>query len=127
MSGYNIFDEAIPKEHKGRYQQDLAQAKGVIDVANLISEALLESKMSQVEFAKKASLSEGYISRVLGGHENITVKNAAKLLHILGKRYIQTSEEISKNNITDMYTYSQNKMKMKLEYDKKSSEKVNYG
>lgn len=48
-----------------------------------LSQTLRERSISQVEFAKMADVSAGYISRVLAGNENLSVRTLVKLARAL--------------------------------------------
>lgn len=94
MSGYNIFDDAIPADLKDSYSEEYAQTEALLDAANLISEAIEQRKINQTELAELLGVSRGYVSRLLSGNENMSIKNVARVLHVLGKRYIQTTADI---------------------------------
>jgi transcriptional regulator with XRE-family HTH domain len=86
---YNIFDELI--QDKERFASDTAQSAALIEAANLIAEALRGQGLKQKELAAKLAVSEGYISRLLSGDENLTVRTMARVLHSLGQKYVQRS------------------------------------
>jgi transcriptional regulator with XRE-family HTH domain len=94
MSGYNIFNNAIPAELKDSYNEEYAQTEALLNAANLISEAIEQRNINQTELAELLGVSRGYVSRLLSGNENMSIKNVAKVLHVLGKRYIQTIADI---------------------------------
>jgi len=94
MSGYNIFNNAIPAELKDAYNEEYAQTEALLNAANLISEAMEEQNINQTKLAEQLGVSRGYVSRLLSGNENMSIKNVARVLHVLGKRFIQTTENI---------------------------------
>ena len=48
-----------------------------------VLEALAEHGMSQKDYAEKADLSPGYVSRVLAGNENLSLRTLVKLARVL--------------------------------------------
>jgi len=98
MSGYNIFNDSIPVELKDLYNEEYAQTEALLNAANLISEAMEESRINQTELAELLGVSRGYVSRLLSGNENMSIKNVSRVLHVLGKKYIQTTEDIPRQN-----------------------------
>ncbi|MFC4296747.1 helix-turn-helix domain-containing protein [Castellaniella hirudinis] len=51
--------------------------------ASSVLEALAEHGMSQKEYAEKADVSAGYVSRVLAGNENLSLRTLVKLARVL--------------------------------------------
>ena len=51
--------------------------------ASSVLEALAERGISQKEYAKKADVSAGYVSRVLAGNENLSLRTLVKLARVL--------------------------------------------
>jgi transcriptional regulator with XRE-family HTH domain len=90
MTTYNVFEEAIPEELKEKYAEEYAQTSAVLDAADLISEAMEAQGLNQKDLASKLGVSKGYVSRLLSGNENMTVKSVARVLHVLGYHYQQT-------------------------------------
>ena len=88
MAKYNIFEEFIPEEIKEKHDEEMAQVRAVLDASILISEALHEKNMSQNELAELIGVSKGYVSRLLSGSENVSLKNIARILHLLGKEIV---------------------------------------
>jgi len=111
MSDYNIFNESISDEVKDIYQEEYAQTAALLDAANLISEAMEENGINQTELANKLGVSRGYVSRLLSGHENMSIKNVSRVLYILGKKYCQNTVNIKiscKDNILSFRDYLEN-------------------
>ncbi len=98
MKNYNVFDEAIPQKFKESYEIDLIQTKAMLDVSNLITEALEEKGITRSELAQLMGVSRGYITKVLSGNENLSVQNVAKILYYLDKDYNQT---LSQRHVKD--------------------------
>lgn len=51
--------------------------------ASSILAALAEQGMSQKEYAEKAGVSAGYVSRVLAGNENLSLRTLVKMARVL--------------------------------------------
>ena len=64
------------------WQEDL-----LIEVARRIADELDARNMTQAELAGKLGVKPAYISRVLRGHENLTLQTLAKIAFFLGKRW----------------------------------------
>lgn len=84
MPKYNIFDECIANDVKEKHNLLMAETKALFDASNILSEAINSLKKPQKEIAKYLNISEGYLSRLLSGNENISLKNFAKILYKLG-------------------------------------------
>lgn len=62
------------------YWEALVQNK----IALQLSRTLSRRGMSQTEFARVAGVSPAYVSRVLGGNENLSIKTLVKLTRSIG-------------------------------------------
>lgn len=69
----------------------MAQTNALMQAADLVNEAMEEKGLNQTQLAKLAGVSKGYISRILSGSENMSIRNVARILHVLGKEYVQTT------------------------------------
>lgn len=109
MTNYSIFDEAIPEDLRERYNEEYAQTSAVLDAADLISEAMVAQGLNQKELAAKLGVSKGYVSRLLSGNENMTVKSVARVLHVLGFQYQQTvqmtDKAVESSNVVNFIDY----------------------
>ena|SRR4030042_2320639 len=112
MSDYNIFNDSISDDVKDIYDEEYAQTAALLDAANLISEAMEEKGINQTELARQLDVSRGYVSRLLSGHENMSIKNVARVLHVLGKKYCQNTVNIkvscTKGNILSFMDFVEN-------------------
>lgn len=95
MSKYNIFDDSIPEEYKKQHESNKAQSEALIEVSNIVYNAMKEKGINQIELAKQLGVSRGYVSRILSGNENMSIKNVARILHELGKKYVQYTIDIT--------------------------------
>ena len=62
-----------------------AEENLLIDFQFLLQEALTENGISLGELAKRAGLSKGRISQLMGPDANPTIKNMARLFHSAGE------------------------------------------
>ncbi|MDD5706550.1 MAG: helix-turn-helix transcriptional regulator [Kiritimatiellae bacterium] len=70
------------RENPAYWQEDI-----LLDVAHRLSQELDDRDMTQADLASKLGVKPGYISRVLRGHENLTLQTLAKIAFALGKRW----------------------------------------
>jgi transcriptional regulator with XRE-family HTH domain len=107
---YNIFSEVLPKEEKERFEGEVAGERAILDASELIHNAMKEKSLNQKQLAEILGVTKGYVSRLLSGHENLSVKNVALVLHALGYSYkqeivpINRSEERTFENYTSSST-----------------------
>lgn len=103
MPKYNIFEEHIDESVRGKHDLLMAQTQALFDASNLISEAMDFSSMSQKELSEHLGISKGYVSRLLSGTENVSLKNLARILHLLGYKLnlsmVKTVADIKDNVI----------------------------
>jgi len=74
MPKYNIFEDFINDDIREKHDEEMAQVRAILDASNLVSEAMHEKGMSQNELAKHIDVSKGYVSRLLSGSENVSLK-----------------------------------------------------
>ena len=84
---YDVFYKSI--NDKDAYLIDVAQSEALINASNLINDAMLEKNISQKDLAKLLNVSKRCVSRLLSGDENMNVKDVARALYVLKKKYIQ--------------------------------------
>ncbi|MBP6738537.1 MAG: helix-turn-helix transcriptional regulator [Leptospiraceae bacterium] len=102
MGTYSAFESFLPEETKKEFQREVAGKKAIVDASALICQAMEEKRLNQKQLADLLGVSKGYISRLIAGHENLSVKNVATVLHVLGKEYSQT---IKQPNAVPYYKY----------------------
>lgn len=119
MSKFNIFNQNISEDVRSIHEENLAQVSTLIDISNLINEAIEDKGINQTELAKKLGVTRGYVSRLLSGNENLSVKNVTKVLYILGKRLVFYTEDIvthrSNSKIYNIVDYSANRVSYNFE------------
>lgn len=117
MAKYNIFDDVIDEKSQDYYNEDLAQTKAILKASNLIFEAMEQKGINQKELAKKLQVSKGYVSRILSGHENMSIKNVARVLCVLEKEFVLNTKDIIKekkedSNILNFEDYTKSDIKI---------------
>jgi len=68
------------------YQAVYAEESAMVDAAELIAEAMEEAGLSRSDLARKLGVPRSEITARLSGERNITVRNLAKTLHVLGAK-----------------------------------------
>jgi transcriptional regulator with XRE-family HTH domain len=88
MEKYNFIDDLTmdwSEEEKLNFFIRKCRANAVIDAGNLVTDALENSGLKQKELAERLQVTKGYISRVMGGMENLTISTLASILGAMGK------------------------------------------
>ena len=93
MNGYDIKDHFFTEDKEKHYlNEQFVQSEAIFEASNLINNAMMEKGFSQKQLSEEIGVSAGYISRLLSGNENMSVKNIARVLYALGKKYIQSTQ-----------------------------------
>ena len=64
----------------------MAQGDLIMEVTETLCELLNKEKVSRKELADRLGKSKGFISQLLGGGRNLTLRTVADILHVLGYR-----------------------------------------
>jgi transcriptional regulator with XRE-family HTH domain len=94
MPKYNIFEDSIDSKIKKKHEILMAQTRALFDASNILSEAMNSTPMTQKELSKHLGISKGYVSRLLSGSENISLKNLSKILYQLDFELKLSSKKI---------------------------------
>ena len=78
---------------------DMAAARGIVDGSALLARVFRASGMTQRQLAAKAGVSEGRVSQVLGGEENLRLSTVSRYLRAMGYRL-----NLSATNMLDSTT-----------------------
>jgi len=70
------------KKHPAYWQEDL-----LVTLADRLSLEMDSQGMSRAGLARKLGVSPAYVTKVLRGHENLTLKTLARIAFELGKRW----------------------------------------
>jgi|ERR1039458_3851083 transcriptional regulator with XRE-family HTH domain len=77
-----------PKRHKEpEYERLLAQERLILDATEAIVGLLEEEKVSRQELARRLGKSKGFVSQLLSGERNMTLRTLADLGYVLGRRF----------------------------------------
>jgi len=68
------------------FRKLLAQEELILEVTETICELLEKEKISRKELADRLGKSKGFISQLLNGGRNLTLRTVADILHVLGYR-----------------------------------------
>ena len=69
-------------EGKRLYEQERA----ILDVTELICEIMEEEEVSRSELARRLHRSKGYVTQLLDGRANMTIRTISDVFHALGRR-----------------------------------------
>jgi transcriptional regulator with XRE-family HTH domain len=68
----------------------VAQGNLIMEVTETLCELLEKEKISRKELADRLGKSKGFISQLLNGGRNLTLRTVADILHVLGYRVALT-------------------------------------
>ncbi len=68
------------------YERLLRQERLILDVTELLTEALGNSGVTRAELARRLGRTPGFVSQVLGGGRNLTLRTIADIAEALGLR-----------------------------------------
>jgi transcriptional regulator with XRE-family HTH domain len=66
------------------FRKLLAQEELILEVTESICKLLEEEKVSRKELADRLGKSKGFVSQLLNGGRNLTLRTVADILHVLG-------------------------------------------
>lgn len=88
------------------FRKLLAQEELILEVTETICDILENEKISRKELADRLSKSKGFISQLLNGGRNLTLRTIADILHVLGyKVSLTTQKVIQKSNVIEFQTF----------------------
>jgi transcriptional regulator with XRE-family HTH domain len=82
-----ILDEYLEDEE---FRRLFAQEDLILEVTEKICELLEKEKISRKELADRLGKSKGFISQLLNGGRNLTLRTVADILHVLGYKVALT-------------------------------------
>ena len=68
----------------------MAQGDLIMEVTETLCELLEKEKVSRKELADRLGKSKGFVSQLLNGGRNLTLRTVADILHVLGYRVALT-------------------------------------
>ena len=78
-----ILDEYLEDEE---FRRLFAQEDLIMEVTETLCELLEEEKVSRKELAERLGKTKGFVSQLLNGGRNLTLRTVADILHVLGYR-----------------------------------------
>jgi transcriptional regulator with XRE-family HTH domain len=101
-----ILDEYLKDDE---FRRLFAQEDLILEVTETLCELLEKEKISRKELADRLGKSKGFVSQLLNGGRNLTLRTVADILHVLGYRASLTPFEEGKqrqeSNDKEMTTY----------------------
>ena len=86
----------------------MAQGDLIMEVTETLCELLEKEKISRKELADRLGKSKGFISQLLNGGRNLTLRTVADILHVLGHKVTLTPykeiRQSQKSNIIEFKT-----------------------
>ena len=86
----------------------MAQGDLIMEVTETLCELLEKEKVSRKELADRLGKSKGFISQLLNGGRNLTLRTVADILHVLGYRAylipLKEGEQRQKSNVRKLRT-----------------------
>jgi transcriptional regulator with XRE-family HTH domain len=82
-----------------RYLEDpefakmMAQGDLIMEVTETLCELLEKEKVSRKELAERLGKTKGFVSQLLNGGRNLTLRTVADILHVLGYRVSLTPQK----------------------------------
>lgn len=73
-----------------KFARLMAQGDLIMEVTETLCELLEKEKISRKELADRLGKSKGFISQLLNGGRNLTLRTVADILHVLGYRVALT-------------------------------------
>ena len=87
----------------------MAQGDLIMEVTETLCELLEKEKISRKELADRLGKSKGFISQLLNGGRNLTLRTVADILHVLGYRASLTpfkeGKQRQESNVIEFQTF----------------------
>ena len=72
------------------FRRLLSQEELILEVTETLCELLEKEKISRKELAERLGKSKGFVSQLLNGGRNLTLRTVADILHVLGYKVALT-------------------------------------
>jgi len=100
-----ILDEYLKDDE---FRRLFAQEDLILEVTEKLCELLEKEKISRKELADRLGKSKGFVSQLLNGGRNLTLRTVADILHVLGYRAYLTpfkeGEQRQESNVRELRT-----------------------
>lgn len=88
---YDILDELLTDEAAQRLEVTAVEVRASLRIADVLHQIMEEEGLSKQDMAARLGVSPGYVSRLLAGDANPSVRSMARMLGLLGRTYVQES------------------------------------
>ena len=88
-----IFDDM----HDPEFRRLLAQEELILEVTEVLCGLLEAETISKKELAERLGKSKGFVSQLLNGGRNLTLRTVADILHVLGYKVALKPEKLVTN------------------------------
>ncbi len=80
--------------HDPEFRRLLAQEELILEVTEVLCGLLEEETISKKELADRLGKSKGFVSQLLNGGRNLTLRTVADILHVLGYKVFLTPQKL---------------------------------
>lgn len=88
------------------FRKLLAEEELILEVTETICDILENEKISRKELADRLGKSKGFVSQLLNGGRNLTLRTVADNFHVLGYKVSLTPQKLKqKSNIIEFQTF----------------------
>jgi len=89
---YEVFESSSDENRRGLRQEEL-----ILEITIALSEALAEKGITRAELAKRLGKTKGFVSQILAGGRNLTLRTIADVADALGCHIGITCERVRQN------------------------------
>jgi len=86
----------IDDMHDPEFRKLLAEQELILEFTETICELLVEEKVSRKELANRLGKTKGFVSQLLNGGRNLTLRTVADILHVLEYKVTLNPQKIEK-------------------------------
>ena len=86
--------------HDPEFRRLLAQEELILEVTEVLCGLLGEEKISKKELADRLGKTKGFVSQLLNGGRNLTLRTVADILHVLGYKVSLVPHKVENSSKT---------------------------
>lgn len=86
---YDILDELLTEEAKQRLEVTTVDVRASLRIAEILHQIMEEEGLNPQSMAARIGMAPSYVSRLLAGDAKPSVCRVARMLHSLGRLYVQ--------------------------------------
>jgi transcriptional regulator with XRE-family HTH domain len=106
MRGLVMANPVIDDMNDPEFRKLLAQEELILEVTETICDILEKEKISRKGLADRLGKTKGFISHLLNGGRNLTLRTVADILHVLGYKVSLKPQKLRReSNVIDIRTY----------------------